>query len=107
MSHDSSRLGSGEFMISSKNFSENAVTYYLRGLRSVCCVVVQGAMYVKKTLVQIKKTFKTFLNVENLENVKNVDNCMKINLEDQLCFRVTEYDHFQCVARFTKHTYIL
>jgi len=55
----------------------------------------------------IKKTFKTFLNVENLENVKNVDNCMKINLEDQLCFRVTEYDHFQCVARFTKHTYIL
>ena len=33
MSHDSSRLGSGEFMISSKNFTENAVTYYLRGLR--------------------------------------------------------------------------
>jgi len=34
MSHDSSRLGSGEFMISSKNFTDNAVTYYLRGLRS-------------------------------------------------------------------------
>ena len=34
-SHDASRLGSGEYMISSKNYTENAVTYYLRGLRYV------------------------------------------------------------------------
>ena len=38
MSHDSARVGSGEFMISSKNFQENATTYYLRGLRySLSC----------------------------------------------------------------------
>ena len=48
MSHDSSRLGSGEFMISSKNFTENAVTYYLRGLRSVTPTIARVNKSVSK-----------------------------------------------------------
>jgi len=61
MSHDSSRLGSGEFMISSKNFTENAVTYYLRGLRYA----------LRNVAVQKCKTINQTLNVMNQERIKN------------------------------------